>query len=72
MAEYNSIKYNSTELSSTKYNSPNIYPSLNDQQFRLNKISEVRDYFIGEIKERKLTIKRLSKYISLFDYIDKS
>ena len=38
----------------------NIYPSLNDQQFRLNKISEVRDYFIGEIKERKLTSKRKS------------
>ena len=34
MAEYNSI-----EGSSTKYNSPNIYPSLNNQQLRLNKIS---------------------------------
>ena len=22
---------------------PNIYPNLNDRQFRLNKISEVRD-----------------------------
>ena len=27
----------------------NMYPNLNDQeQFRLNKISEIRDYFIGE------------------------
>ena len=26
----------------------NIYPSSNDQQFRLNKISEVRDYFIED------------------------
>ena len=26
----------------------NIYPSLNDQQFRINKISEVRDYFIED------------------------
>ena len=37
-----------------EYNSPNIYPNLNDQQhFRLNKINEVRDYFIGEIRERE-------------------
>ena len=34
MAECNSIEYNSTEHGSTKY-SPNMYPSLNDQQFRL-------------------------------------
>ena len=39
----------------TEYNSPNIYPNLNgQQQFRLNKISEFRDYFIGEIRERSL------------------
>ena len=44
--------------------SSNIYPSLNNQQFRLNKISEVRDYFIGEIKERELMSKKLSKYIA--------
>ena len=29
---------------------PNLYPNLNDQQqFRLNKISEVRNFFIAEI-----------------------
>ena len=55
-----------------EYNTPNIYLNLNDQQFRLNKISEVRDYFIGEIKERELMSKRLSKYIASFDYFDKS
>ena len=54
------------------YETHNIYPSLNDQQFRLNKISEVRDYFIGEIKERELMSKRLSKYIASFGYFDKS
>ena len=33
----------------------NIYPNLNDQQqLRLNKINEVKDYFIAEIKEREL------------------
>ena len=56
----------------TEYNSPNIYPNLNDQQFRLNKIIEVRDYFIGEIKNRELMSKRLSKDISSLDYFDKS
>ena len=36
-----------------EYNSPNIYPDLSDQQqFRLNKIREVRDYFIAEIREK--------------------
>ena len=56
----------------------NIYPNLstallNDQQqFRLNKINEVKDYFVAEIKERELMSKRLSKYIASFDYFDKS
>ena len=45
---------------------------LNDQQqFRLNKINEVKDYFVAEIKGRELMSKRLSKYISSFDYFDK-
>ena len=56
-----------------EYNSSNIYPDLNDQQqFRLNKISEVRDYFIGKIRERELLRKRLSKYIGFFYCFDKS
>ena len=33
------------------------YP--HNQQFRLNKINEMKDYFIAEIKERKLMGKRL-------------
>ena len=37
-----------------EHNSPHIYPNLNDQQFKLNKISEVRDYFIGEIKKKRI------------------
>ena len=40
---------------------------LNNQQFRLNKINEIKDYFIAEIKERELTRKRLSKYIAFCD-----
>ena len=43
----------------------NMYPNLsatqlNDQQqFRLNKINEIKDYFVTEIKERELMSKRL-------------
>ena len=33
---------------------PNMYPNLNDQLFRLNKINEVKDYFIAEIEESEL------------------
>ena len=42
---------------------PNMYPNLsNDQQFRLNKINEIKYYFIAEIRERELMSKNLSKY----------
>ena len=56
---------------------PKMYPILsanesNEQQFRLNKISEIKDYFIAEIKQRERMSKRLSKYIAFFDYFDKS
>ena len=54
-----------------------MYPNLsanisNDQQFRLNKINEIKDYFIAEIRERELMSKNLSKYIASFEYLDKS
>ena len=53
--------------------SSNIYPTWNDQQqFRLNQISEVRDYFIAEIRETELMSKMLSKYVASFDYFNKS
>ena len=38
----------------------------------LNKINEIKDYFIAEIKGRELMSRRLSKYIASFDYFDKS
>ena len=42
----------------------NMYPNLNDQQqFRFNKIIEVKDYFIAEIHERELMSNKLSKSI---------
>ena len=48
--------------------SPNI---SNDQQFRLNKIDEIKDYFIADIREREAMSKNLSKCISSSDYLDK-
>ena len=55
----------------------NIYPNLNatllnDQhQFMVNKINEIKYYFVAEIKGRELMSKILSKYIASFDYFDK-
>ena len=56
---------------------PNIYPNLNEissneQQFRLKKINETKDYFLSEIRERELISKNLSKYLASLDYFDKS
>ena len=73
MVEIKSIECNSIEcnsIESIEHNSIDT-SDLNNQQFRLNKISEIEDYFIAEIKERELMSKKLSKYISFFDYFDK-
>ena len=49
----------------------NISPNLNDQQqFRLNKINEIEDYFVAEMKQRELMSKNFSKYIASSDYFD--
>ena len=58
------------------YQTHNIYPNLgvplsNQQEFRLNKINEIKDYFVAQIKERELMSKRFSKYIASFNYFDK-
>ena len=59
------VECNSTETQ-------NIYPNLNNQQlFRLNKINEINNYFVAEVKERELISKTLSKYIASFEYVDK-
>ena len=52
MVEIKSIERNSIESIDT--------PNLNNQQFRLNKISEIEEYFIVEIKERELMSKNLA------------
>ena len=50
----------------------NVIPLSYQQQFRLNKINEIKDYFVLEIKERKLTSERLSNYIASFEYFEES
>ena len=69
MVESNSIECYSIE--SIEQNSVDT-SNLNNQQFRLNKISEIEDYFITVIKERELMSKKLGKYMSFLDYSDKS
>ena len=45
----------------------NIHPNLNEQQrFKLNKISKIKDYFVSEIKERESMSEKLSKYLVFF------
>ena len=69
-----SIECNSIERSSVER--PVIYTNLyatllneiplSDQQhFRLNKINEIKDYFVAEIKKRELMSKKLNKYIAI-------
>ena len=55
-----------------------MYPNLkavrlsDQQQFRSNKINEIKYYFVAEIIERDLMSRSLSKYNASFDYFDKS
>ena len=44
---------------------PNVYPNINaipsnEQQFRLIKINEIKDYFLAKIRERELICKNVS------------
>ena len=46
--------------------------NLSDQtKFTLNEISNIENYFNQEINQRKSCSKKLSKYVTAFDYIDK-
>ena len=39
---------------------PSMYPNLYDQtDFRLNRINEIKEYFIAKIREKELMCKRL-------------
>ena len=46
--------------------------NLTDQtKFRLNEITKIENYFNEEIDQRKSCSKKLSKYVTNFDYTDK-
>ena len=40
-------------------------------KIRLNKRTEIENYFHEQINQRKPCSKKLSKYVTVFDYIDK-
>ena len=62
MGECNSVKHDF-------HKTPNIYPNISiEQQFKLNKINEIKDYILAEIRERELIIENISKYIASLDY----
>ena len=51
----------------------NVSPQLdNEIQFRLTGINRIKDYSMTKIRERKIMIKILNKYIAVFDYVDNS
>ena len=43
----------------------------NQTKFKLNEIKKIENYFNSEINQRKLCSKKLSKYVTTFNYIDK-
>ena len=45
---------------------------LSDQtKFRLKEIKEIENYFINEINQQKTYSKKLGRYVTIFDYIDR-
>ena len=57
-----------------KSNSIKIIDKINlseQTKFRLDEISKIENYFHEEINQRKSCSKKLNKYITAFDYIDK-
>ena len=40
-------------------------------KFQLDKISNIENYFIEEINQRKSCHQKLNKYVTTFDYVDK-
>ena len=64
MNENNSIKNNSLETIDKTV--------LSEQaKFRLSEIMGIENYFYQEINQRKSRSKKLNKYLTTFDYIDK-
>ena len=69
MNKNNSIKYNSIKNSSLERIDKTV---LSEQKkFRLSEIIGIENYFYQEINQRKSCSKKLNKYVTTFDYIDK-
>ena len=63
-----------TSIERNFHETPNMYPNLsanisNDQEFRLNKINEIKDYFVVEIRERELMRKVLASMLLLLSIL---
>ena len=56
------------ESNSSKIDKTNL---TEQTKIRLNKITEIENYFHEEISQRKSCSKELSRYVTAFDYIDK-
>ena len=61
------------EVSETsRANAVSEMSKLNDlTKFRLDEIFKIKDYLNADMKERKNIVKKISKYIAAFDYVDK-
>ena len=65
-------------LSYFKMNESNFIEAIdrtnltNQTKFRLDEMSKIENYFYHEINQRKSCSKKLSKYVAVFDYIDKA
>ena len=74
MNKSNSIEFNSIEYNSIKNNSlETIHKTVLSEQkkFRLSETIGIENYFYQEINQRKPCSKKLNKYATTFDYIDK-
>ena len=61
-----------SNLEVSKANRANEISELKDlTKYRLDEINKIKDYFNVEVKERKDIVKKISKYIVVFDYSDK-
>ena len=55
-----------------RMNNLNVIELTDVNTYTLDEINKIRDYFNNEIKERKDIIKKLTKYLFSFDYLDYS
>ena len=53
-------------------NESNLIKAIDKGKFRLIEIIGIENYFYQEINQRKSCIKKFSKYVAVFDYIDQT